>query len=187
MELKPPQKQFNNQTQKTLEKFPQTTAETTWGSKQGRKRRKKFQSNWNRTETNKGRQKKRQRSQRSYTTRYKKQTTQRRYWNPGTKLRFEIANCQNRSCESNKATPEYETKTSSARNSPRKCKARASCSRRERERERKSSAPGMLNRTVSKQASEESTWKQRRTEVGCNWRNGRRDDEERRKDVPRFL
>ncbi len=56
-----------------------------------------------------------------------------------------------------------------------------------RERERKSSAPGMLNRTGSEQASEENTWKQRRTEVGSNWRNGRRDDEERRKDVPRFL
>jgi hypothetical protein len=46
VELKPPQKQFNNQTQKTLEKFPQTTAESTWGSKQGRKRRKKIPIKW---------------------------------------------------------------------------------------------------------------------------------------------
>jgi hypothetical protein len=109
VELKPPQKQFNNQTQKHSRSFHKLLQKPPGkANRDGSEERNPNQIETERRPTKDD--KKRQRSQRSYTTRYKKQTTQRRYWNPGTKLRFEIPNCQNRSCESNKATPEYETK-----------------------------------------------------------------------------
>jgi hypothetical protein len=135
VELKPPQKQFNNQTQKTRE-VSTNYCRNHLGKQTGTEAKKeipiKLKQNGDQQRTT------RKDSEANVVTQLDTKSKQR---NVG--IEIQARNCDSKFqtaktdlANPTKLLPSTRQKKSSARNSPRKCKVRASCSRRERERER---------------------------------------------------